>query len=129
LLQITLGDVTFLPSEVAGKHEECMDEPQMKQGLSSQTMLPEQPIKEQNRRSECLLVAYDSSAEEGVVLTDGGVVISNYYYGCCNSIKNQHMSFFLLATTQTDVSLLVKLYPPNQHNSLTKFGISLLILG
>ena len=72
-----LLDVTFWPSEIAEKHEECMDEPQTKKELSGQTMLPEQPIKEQNRSFEFLFVAADSLAGEGVVLAGGGVVIFN----------------------------------------------------
>jgi hypothetical protein len=72
-----LFDVTFWPSEIAEKHEECMDEPHTKQELSGWTMLPEQPIKEQNRSFEFLFVAADSLAGEGVVLAGGGVVIFN----------------------------------------------------
>jgi hypothetical protein len=40
-------------------------------------MLPEQPIKEQNRSFELLFVAADSLAGEGVALAGGGVVIFN----------------------------------------------------
>ena len=67
--------VTFCPSEIAEKHEECTDEPQTKQELSGRTMLPEQPIKEQNRSFEFLFVAADSLAGEGLVLAGGGCVI------------------------------------------------------
>jgi hypothetical protein len=68
-----LFDVTFRPSEIAEKHEECTDEPQTKQELSGRTILPEQPIKEQNRS----FVAADSLAGEGLVLAGGGCVIFN----------------------------------------------------
>jgi hypothetical protein len=81
----------------------------VEQCYQSNQLLPEQPIKEQNRSFECLLAAFHSSSGEGEVFADGGVVISNYYYWHCSLIKNQHVSFFILATTQTDVSLPVEL--------------------
>jgi hypothetical protein len=53
------------------------DEPQTKQKPSGRTMLPEQPIKEQNRSFEFLFVTADSLAGEGLVLAGGGCVIFN----------------------------------------------------
>jgi len=57
-------------------------------------MLPEQPIKEQNRSFELLFVAADSLAGEGVALAGGGVVIFNNEIRVLQFINYQHVSFF-----------------------------------
>jgi hypothetical protein len=98
-----LLDVTFWPSEIAEKHEECMDEPQTKKELSGQTMLPEQPIKEQTSRRRISSCRWWCCHFELLMLNTGSVVYKLL----------THVFFFILAITQTDVSLPVKLYPPN----------------
>jgi hypothetical protein len=55
--------------------------------MSGQTMLPEQPMKEQNKSFGCLLVASTSSAGEEVFVADVGDVISTssqYCYWQCS---------------------------------------------
>jgi hypothetical protein len=65
-----LVDVTFCPREISGKHEEGTEEPQTRQQISGRTILPEQPIKEQNKSFACLLIAFASSVGAVIFAVD-----------------------------------------------------------